>query len=89
MNEDERAFAAALHEDIETLKREIGYDPTRWRQMNGTHGPIEAARRLLRGPDASDGFTKLWEHDRLDATVEWQVLVNHHLFSDEEREVAY
>jgi hypothetical protein len=57
--------------------------------MIGTHGPIEAARRLLRGPDASDGFTKLWEHGRLDATVEWLVLANHRLFSDEEREIAY
>jgi hypothetical protein len=40
MNEDERAFAVALHEDIETLKREIGYDPTRWRQMIASHGRI-------------------------------------------------
>jgi hypothetical protein len=58
VDEEEKAFALALHQDIETLKREIGYDPTRWRQMIGTHGPVEAARRLLRGPDASAGCTR-------------------------------
>lgn len=88
-SEPVRELALALERDIETLKREIGYDPTRWRQMLGTHGPVEAARRLLRGPDVSDGFTKLWEHGRLDFTVEWQVLAHASLFSDDERTLAY
>jgi hypothetical protein len=39
------------------LKREIGYKPTRFIGMVSRHGGVEAARRLLSGPDASDGFT--------------------------------
>ena len=34
-----------------------GYNPTRFNQMVAEHGGVEAARQLLRGRDASDGFT--------------------------------
>lgn len=85
----ERAFSRDMERGAVTLKRELGYNPTRWMQMVHEHGAVEAARRILRGSDYSDGFAKLWEAGRLDMTVEWFVLVYHNLFSDEERLIAY
>ena len=88
--ERERQFASEMDRGIETLKQEIGYNATRWRQMIYDHGAVGAAKRLLDSPsDVSDGFTKLWEHSRLDMSVEWYVLVYDDLFTDTERDVAY
>jgi hypothetical protein len=68
--EAERQFHAELVAGAERLKREIGYNPTRFMQLVGELGGPEAARHLLRGRDASDGFTTLWEHGRLEVSVE-------------------
>jgi hypothetical protein len=72
------------------LKREIGYNPTRFIQMVGDVGGVEAARRLLGGPAASDGFTTLWEHRRLELSVEAVVLLPWYrdLFTEEELSTA-
>jgi hypothetical protein len=43
--------------------------------MVGDHGGVGAAQRLLHGPDASDGFTTLWEARRLELSVEAHVLL--------------
>ncbi|HEU5002535.1 MAG TPA: hypothetical protein VFW71_07145 [Actinomycetota bacterium] len=90
MDEAERAFHRDMVNGGEVLKREIGYSPTRFNQMVARHGGIAAARVLLRGPDASDGFTTLWEHRRLDRSVEAYVLLPwyENLFTEEERRVA-
>lgn len=57
--------------------------------MLAEHGGIETARRLIRG-SATRGFDTLWEHKRLDLSVE--ALVNdprwRALFSDEETGIA-
>ncbi|NDL57012.1 hypothetical protein [Phytoactinopolyspora mesophila] len=86
----ERHFHAAIVNGAERLKHEIGYNPTRFTQMIGDHGAIEAARHLLRGPTASDGFTTLWEHGRLDVSVEAFVLLPWYRgpFTDAETEAA-
>jgi len=47
--EAERRFHADMVAGAEQLKREIGYNPTRFMQMVGELGSIEAARQLLRG----------------------------------------
>ncbi len=52
------------------LKREIGYNPTYFNRMVGDYGPVEACRRLIQSDGVSDGFAKLWEHQKLDMTVE-------------------
>lgn len=72
------------------LQREIDYNPTRFRQMVADYGGVGAARRLLRGPDASDGFTTLWEARRLDLSVEAHVLLPRFadLFTEQERQRA-
>jgi hypothetical protein len=72
------------------LQREIGYNPTRFQQMVADHGGVEAARRVVNGPDASDGFTTLWETGKLTLSVEAHVLLPrfHALFTDQERRLA-
>lgn len=68
-------FTRLMVDGIDRLQREIVYNPTRFRQMVGEHGGVGAAQRLLRGPDASDGFTTLWEAHRLELSVEAHVLL--------------
>lgn len=60
--ECERQFQQDMIRGAELLKREIGYNANRFMQMVGELGGVEAARHLLQGRDASDGFTTLWEH---------------------------
>jgi len=90
MTEAERHFHADMVAGAARLKREIGYNPTRFTQMVGDIGGVEAARLLLGGPIASDGFTTLWEHKRLDSSVEAFVLLPWYrdLFTDEELDTA-
>jgi hypothetical protein len=66
----EQAFHRDMLAGAERLKREIGYNPTRFNQIVAEHGGPEAVRLLLKGRDASDGFTTLWEHGRLDMSCE-------------------
>lgn len=89
-SEVERRFHIDMVAGAERLKREIGYNPTRFTQMVGEHGGVKAARHLLRGRDASDGFTTLWEHGRLEASVEAFVLLPWYrdLFTEAEVETA-
>lgn len=72
------------------LQREIGYNPTRFRQMLGEMGGVDAAHRLLGGPATSDGFTTLWERRRLEMSVEAFVLLPWyaHLFTADELDKA-
>lgn len=86
----EQEFHREMVEGAETLKREIGYNPTRFNQMVAEHGGPEAARQLLTGRDASDGFTTLWEAGRLDMSIEEAALLPWYgsLFSEDQRSVA-
>jgi hypothetical protein len=84
-----------FHEDMihgsEILKREIHYNPIRFNQMVAEYGGVEAAHRLLApGSNTSDGFTTLFEHNRLERSVEaWALLPWYeHLFSTDELERA-
>jgi hypothetical protein len=84
----ERAFDEAMMQIYLVAKTQAGYNAMRFLKMLGEHGGVETARRLL--PHMSDGFTELWQRNRLDLTVESLVLQArwHDLFSDDEREVA-
>jgi hypothetical protein len=86
----EHKFHEAMVAGSERLKREIGYNPTRFMQMVGEYGGRGAAKRLLRGPDASEGFSKLWQHGKLDLSVEAFVLLPWFagLFTDGEHDIA-
>jgi hypothetical protein len=74
----------------ETSKRELGCNATRFLQMVGQQGGLVTARQLLWSEAPPDGFTTLWEHHRLDLTVEDHALRAEFasLFSDADRQQA-
>jgi hypothetical protein len=86
----ERRFHQAMIAICETSKRELGYNATRFLQMVSEQGGLVTARQLIWSDTPSDGFTTLWEHHRLDLTVEAHVLRTQFtpLFSDADREQA-
>jgi hypothetical protein len=73
------ALDSEFHRRVVTAAQQcrddFGYNPTYWLRMIQEHGSIDAAKRLLLGPRASDGFTRLWEEGRLDLSVEFFVLM--------------
>lgn len=58
--------------------------------MLSEHGGLATAKRLLANPRVSDGFTALYERNRLDLTMEAHVLEDRFepLFTEEELETA-
>ena len=86
----EEAFNSEMLAGADRLKKEIGYSPIRFNQMIAEHGGPEAVRLLLKGRDTSEGFTTLWESDRLEMSCEAIALLPWYedLFSDDERAVA-
>lgn len=68
---------------------DFDYYPRRFRQMLAEHSGVETARRLNRGT-ATSGLTALWEHKRLDLSVEALILRPEWkgLFSAEEQAIA-
>jgi len=74
----------------ETAKRELGYNATRFLQMLSEQGGRATAKQLLWRDKPSDGFTTLWNHHRLDPTVEAHVLHEEFasLFTDADRQRA-
>ena len=70
---------------------EAGYKATRFQQMLFRHKGLETARILLHSDQVSEGYTALWERDRLDLTVEATIISNekyHTLFNEEELEIC-
>src|SRR5207253_4103573 len=59
---------------VQTCALPIYFNASRFLQMVGERGGLSTARYLLHAPGLSDGFTALWECDRLDLTVEAYVL---------------
>jgi TIR domain len=86
---DEQAFHLAMLSIYRRAKRDLGYNASRFLQMLD-QGGLPAARQLLHAPGVSDGFRTLWEHKRLDLTVEAHVLKPEfqHLFTPQELDIA-
>jgi hypothetical protein len=89
-SDPERRFHQAMLAIYRTAKAEAGYNATRFLSMVTEHGGLETARILLRAATVSDGYTALWERNRLDLTVEVLVLQPewNDLFSSAERSIA-
>ena len=90
MTDLEKKFDRAMREIYLQSKRECGYNATRFLQLVGEKGGLAAAKQLIAKPGGTDGFTTLWEHGRLDLSVEAHVLKPEFapLFSDEERRLC-
>ncbi len=83
-------FTRAMLDICDRFKREIDYNPTRFRQMVVERGGPEAASRLLAGAHVQLGLETLRWHGRLHESVEAHVLLPRFepLFTDEERRIA-
>jgi hypothetical protein len=90
MDDTERRFHRAMVGIYEIAKRDLGYNATRFLQMLSEQGGLATARQLLWSSTPSEGFTTLWNHQRLDLTVEAHVLMPEFasLFTDADRDQA-
>ncbi len=86
----EKRFEQEMIDIYMTAKKECGYNASRFLQMLGAKGGLTAAKQLISKPGGTDGFTTLWEHGRLDLSVEAHVLKAEYaeLFTDEERRMC-
>lgn len=89
MRED--ALAAEFDQEMLSIYQralsEASYKATRFLQMLNEHRGLETARILLHARTVSEGYTALWERDRLDLTVEAVIHDNpkwHPLFTQDE-----
>ena len=91
MTELERQFDREMREIYIMAKRECGYNATRFLQLVAEKGGLAAAKQLISKPEGTEGFITLWEHGRLDLSVEAHVLKPEFetLFSEEERQLCY
>jgi hypothetical protein len=83
-------FHEAMVELYRRAKHEIHYTARYFIDMVSNDGGLETARYLLDTKEPSDGYVVLWEHGRLDSSVEAEVLRPrwHDLFNDEQRATA-
>jgi hypothetical protein len=86
----EEQFHKVMVQVYENAKRYCQYNATYFLQMLGEKGGLETARYLITKDTPSDGFTRLWECQRLDLTVEAVALnpIYADLFTEEELRLA-
>jgi hypothetical protein len=87
----EMTFDEAMFNIYRRAKDEAGYNASIFLKMISDNGGLQTARTLINASRPSDGYTALYERDRLDLTVEAMVLENsvwHELFTSDELERA-
>ena len=71
MSEAQEAFESAVRDAFKEMHGALGYNPRRALNMVNQYGAVDAARRLLYMPgETSQGLETLWEHHRLDLSIE-------------------
>lgn len=84
-------FDQAMFDIYRRAKDEAGYTASIFLKMISDNGGVQTARTLINASKPSDGYTALFERDRLDLTVEAMILENtvwHELFTPNELERA-
>jgi hypothetical protein len=73
-----------------TAKKELKYSATRFMQLVSDKGGVQAAKQLISKDGGTYGFEILWEHKRLDLSVEAAVLKEEYrqLFTEDERNLC-
>lgn len=87
MTDLEKDFHLLMRLIYDRAKKECGYNAIRFNKMLQDHEGLGTAQILLRAPTVSDGFVELYMRNRLDLTVEAQILANEKfwpLFTEEE-----
>jgi hypothetical protein len=84
------ASERAMKDVYVRAKKKAGYAAGFFLTMLSEYGGLGTARRLLASPEASSGFTALYERGRFDLTVEAVVVRSEfaELFTEQEVEVA-
>ena len=87
----EEEFTQFLLKLANIIKDETGYNPTRFRNSVGENGGWETAQYLINKSEPSEGYTRLYEEERLKLTMEAQILEAEggrwkQLFTEEELE---
>ena len=77
MNQDELSahFQSDMKAAVDRMIRVIGYKPTSFLRMMADYGAVGAAKRLVASPNYQYGFEKLYEHHRLEWSVEAHVVL--------------
>ena len=86
----EKQFEQEMVDIYMTAKKECGYNASRFFQLISAKGGLSAAKQLISKAGGTDGFTTLWEHGRLDLSVEAHVLKPEYrnLFTEAERKLC-
>jgi len=87
----EADFDQAMYAIYQRALSEVNYRATRFQEMLFEHRGLRTAQILLHARQVSDGYTALWERNRLDLTVEAVIHENpkwHPLFTSEELEIC-
>jgi hypothetical protein len=89
MSNLEAAFHQAMLDGYEQLAK-LGYRATYFLRMVQELGGVQAARQLISQEAMTEGFTRIWELNRLDLSAEALVLKPEYreLFTVEERQRA-
>ena len=87
----QREFTGAMLDIYRRALTETGYRASLFLNMVNDQGGYQAAMTLIHSTQPSDGYTALWERQRLDLTVEALILRPqwHDLFTDDDRRAAY
>ena len=83
----EKQFYEAVMGDVKIISSKYGYNPKVFLGMISKHGAVETAKRLINSSKPSDGYTKLWEHNALQYSIENRIQDKkwYPLFSDDAR----
>ncbi len=86
----EEEFHQGCLDGYEAAKKELGYNATYFLRMISENGGVLAAKRILNSKDIPEGLMRLWEHGRLDMSLENYVLNPRYrsLFTPEELKIA-
>jgi len=90
MNQLEIKFHEDMRDIYLTAKKELKYNASRFWQLVSEKGGVQAAKTLIAKDGGTYGFEVLWEHRRLDLSVEAHVLKPEYtdLFTNEERKLC-
>ena len=90
MKELENKFHSEMVNSYQSAKK-LKYNASYFWQMVCEKGGYQTAKQLIHTEAPSEGFTKLWELERLELSVEAHVIKNEYnpLFTGEERKICY
>ena len=88
MSDLEKKLHNELMDNYEAAKKELGYNAAYFLQMISEKGGYETALHLIRTVNPSQGFTTLWENERLDLSLEATCLKEEYaeLFTEDDKQ---